>query len=135
GSSDLVGYQQPGRSGASSGNVGGHPGSSQLTKGAGWLKGGVGELAPAVAADLGRCGNRIALPPAMPAEVIGDTGQNVGLVVVEVAPAVAIAVSSVVAVAAGDELRHTHGAGIGAGRLQRVDLFLSRQQQVVLQFA
>ena len=66
-------------------------------------------------------------------EVIGDAGEHVVPVAEQVAPAVAVAVHRVVAVAARDELGRAHGAGVGAERLVDLDVVVAREQEELRQ--
>ena len=71
----------------------------------------------------------------MAGQVGSDTADHVRLAAPQVALAVLVEIDRILAVAAGDELRHAHGAGIGAAGGAGIDPLLAREQQEVLELA
>ena len=72
--------------------------------------------------------------PAMALEVAGDAANGIVRVIPDIDVAIAVEVHRVVAKTARHELRQAHGAGIGAFERQRVELFITGQQQELAQF-
>src|SRR3546814_6570687 len=78
------------------------------------------------------CSSDFVALPAVDDEVVGNRGEHVGLVVEQVAAAVAVAVLRPVAVARRHELAHAHRAGVAALEREDVELrlFLRQREQL-----
>src|ERR687898_44311 len=73
--------------------------------------------------------------PAMAAIVVRDTPDRVSGAIDQVTPAIAVEINAVLPIAARHELRHADRACVGAAHATRIEVRLSREQQVVLELA
>ena len=105
------------------------------------VRSGFRSLRPAQTAALGHLPEHPRRPPpshpapAVALEVVGHTANGIHRVVPDIDHLVAVKIDGILAVAAGHKLAVAHGAGIGAGQIQRVKALLAGQDQVVFQLA
>src|SRR5690606_3031647 len=93
------------------------------------------EAAEILVLERGAHYDRLALAPAMHAQIVRDRADHVGPAPPQSTHAVAVRIHREAPIARGDELRGAHGAGIRAERGERIDRFLAREHQKLLKLA